>query len=142
MSTRYRCFEMRSVTKRRPELLVQTLAALHVRWRNFLLVGACVLAVVPLPAVVHLLVGARWGAFSGFIPKLPVVPADLMLRLVVGSASAGSGFRTVAFSGLRMFVGVWCAQGFDLQRDLDTFQEPGCVVDRRRGDACYRRLAE
>jgi hypothetical protein len=33
--SRYRSLEIRSVTKRRPELVVQTSAAVNVRWLNF-----------------------------------------------------------------------------------------------------------
>jgi len=33
--TRYRCFDMWSVVKRRPELVVQTLAAIHARCWSF-----------------------------------------------------------------------------------------------------------
>jgi len=35
VSTRYRCFEMRSVMKRRLELVVQMLAAVNVCWWSF-----------------------------------------------------------------------------------------------------------
>ena len=35
VSTRYRCLEMRSVTKRRPKLVVQTLTAVNACWWSF-----------------------------------------------------------------------------------------------------------
>jgi len=51
----------------------------------FLLAEFSLLAGVSLLAKVPLLVGARRGAFAGFVPELPVVPADVVgLQRVVG----------------------------------------------------------
>jgi hypothetical protein len=54
----------------------------------------------------YLVVGARWGAFPGFVLELPVVPANVVgCRRVVGGATAtASGLRTVAHSGQRVAV--------------------------------------
>jgi len=67
-----------------------------------LLSGVPLLVVVPLLVGTPLLVGARWGAISGSISELPVVPADVVrLHSVVGGATeAVSGVRAVAVSGL------------------------------------------
>ena len=42
-----------------------------------------------------LLVAARWGAFSGFVPELPVVPTVVvgLQRFVGGAAAAISDVR-------------------------------------------------
>jgi len=63
-------------------------------------------------AEVRLLVGARWGAFSGFVLELPVVPADVvgLHRVVVGAAAAIFGVRVVADSEMRAAVCLVCPQ--------------------------------
>jgi len=60
------------------------------------------LAGVPRLVGVPLLVGTRWGALSGFVSELPVVPADVVgLQSVVGGAAeAVPGVRAVAVSGM------------------------------------------
>jgi len=68
--------------------------------------GGSLLVEVALLAGMSLLVGARWGAFLGFVPELPVVRADFvgLQRLVGGAAAAVSGVRPVAGSGMRAAV--------------------------------------
>jgi len=61
-----------------------------------LLVGVPLLTRVPLLAEVpRPLVGARLGAFPGFVPELPVVPANVVgcRRVVGGAATTASGLR-------------------------------------------------
>jgi hypothetical protein len=91
VSTRYRCFDVRSVTKRRPELVVQRLADVNVRMWSFPAgeflpaCGSPSAGVSLFVGGVPLLTGARWCAFSDFVPEIPVVPADVVVgRRVVG----------------------------------------------------------
>jgi len=74
--------------KRRPELVVQTLAAVNVCWWGFP-AGGNLCWRTSLCCRKSLLVGAGWVAFSGFIPETPVVPADAVGWSVVGGAAAG-----------------------------------------------------
>jgi len=78
------------------------------------------LAGVSLLADVPLLVGAKWGAFSGFVPELPVIPADVveLQRVVGGAAAAISGVRALADSGMRAAVCLGCPQRSNLSREL------------------------
>jgi hypothetical protein len=82
---------------------VQTSANISVRRGAFLLTGFSQLSGVSLLEEVLLLVGARWGVFSGFVPELPVVTAGVvgLQRVVDGAAAAISGLRAVADSGMR-----------------------------------------
>ena len=68
------------------------------------------MAGVSLLAEVPLLVAARGGAFSGFVPELPVVLTGVVwLQRVVGGADAAiSGVRALADSGKRATVGLGC----------------------------------
>jgi len=52
------------------------------------------------------LVVARWGAFSGIVPELPLVPKVVVgLQSVVGGAKAAiSKVRPLADSGMRLTV--------------------------------------
>jgi len=66
-------------------------------------VGVPLLTRVSLLAGVHRpLVGAQWGAFLGFVPELPMVPANAvgLQRVVRGAAATASALRMVAHSGL------------------------------------------
>jgi hypothetical protein len=107
-------------------MVVQMLVAFNVCWRIFMLVGLCLLVVVPLPK------GERRGAISGFVPEIQVVPTDVVTRRrVVGCAAAASALGTVARSGLRTSVDLRCPQGCHLPRELlETLQKLGCVVGR------------
>jgi len=52
------------------------------------------------------------GAFSGFVPELPVVPANgVGLQSVIGGVDAAiSGVRTVEDSGMRAAMCLGCPQ--------------------------------
>ena len=77
-----------------------------------LLSGVSLLAGVSLLTEVPLLVAARWGAFSGFVSELPVIPTGVvgLQRVVGGPAAAISGVRAVVDSGMRAAVCLGCPQ--------------------------------
>ena len=97
------------MTKRRPELVVQTLAAINVRrWSfpavgSFSAVGGLSAGGSPSFGGTPSAGGSTVGSTFGFVSELPVVPADVVgLHSVVGGAAeAVPGVRAVAVSGLR-----------------------------------------
>ena len=73
--------------------------------------GVSLLSGVSLLAEIPLLVGALWGALSGFVPELPVTTGVVGLQRVVGGAAAAiSGVRAVADSGMWAAVCLGCPQ--------------------------------
>ena len=81
--------------------MVHSLAAINFRRYGFLLAMIFLLAGVSLLAEVPLLLTAWWGAFSGFVPGLPLVPTSIVwLQSVFGGfAAAISGVRALADYG-------------------------------------------
>ena len=82
-----------------------------------------------LMAEVLLLVAARWGAFSGFVPELTVVPTGLVrLQRVVGGAERGSleceRWRTLACGRLC----VWDACSEVTWRESSSFRSRSPAV--------------
>ena len=74
----------------------QKVTVVNVRWRESVVAG------------VPLLAGARWDAFSGFDPEMPVVPTYVVgCRRIIGDVAwVVSGVRAVAVSEMQAVVGL------------------------------------